>query len=100
MLHTIHIAGIPHRVLDLSLLSVGQQLTLVREPSNPYDPNAIKVLVPANEEKGTPLVHLGYIPKTETNFFASLPHVYIHSIRPNDKWREVTIGNEAPKGAK
>lgn len=87
MTHTTHIAGIPHRKPDLSLLAVGDKLNLVAEPHNVYDPNAIKVMSPAG-------VHLGYIPKTETNFFRDLSHVYIHSIQPQSRWQEVTIGNE------
>lgn len=95
MLHTTHIAGIPHRNPDLSKLSVGQQLQLLPEPDNKFDPNAIRVLTYPTQD--SPPVHLGYIPKTETNFFVGMPHVFIHSITPQNKWKEVTIGNEALK---
>lgn len=86
MTHITHITGIPHRKPDLSKLSVGQKLTLVAEPHNAFDPNAIKIMSDA--------VHLGYIPAKETVFFRDLPHVFIHSIQPQNKWREVIVGNE------
>lgn len=88
MQHTTHIAGIPHRNPDLTHLSVGQELQLVPELDNKYDPNAIKVL--AGD------VFLGYIPKMETQFFRDLSHVYIVAIQPTVKWKEVLISNEKP----
>lgn len=88
MLHTTHIAGIPHRKPVLGLLKVGEVLRLQPEPDNKFDPNAIKVLAKSDS------VFLGYIPKTETNFFKDCRFVFIHSIQPNAKGKEVTIGNE------
>lgn len=90
MLHTTHIAGIPHHKPDLSVLSVGQELQLVPEPDNKFDPNAIKVFSSID-------TFLGYIPKTETNFFREYSTVFIHSIQPQTKWAEVTISNEPPQ---
>lgn len=94
MLHTTHIAGIPHRKPDLGQLKVGESLALVPEPDNKFDPNAIRVVT---RENAGPPIHLGYIPKTETNFFKDYNYVFIHSIRPDDRWHEVTIGNEPPQ---
>jgi len=42
-------------------LKGGERFLLVREPTNPHDPNAIKVMLDG--------IHLGYVPATETQFF-------------------------------
>lgn len=89
MPHTTHIAGIPHRNPDLSKLSVGQELSLVPEPENKFDPNAIKVMADSS--------HLGYIPKMETQFFRDISTVYITTIQPTVKWKEVLVSTEKPE---
>lgn len=38
------------------------QMVLEEEPQNPYDPEAVKVLVPLTDGSA---FHLGYLPKTE-----------------------------------
>lgn len=40
-------------------LQTGDQVTLIREPNNPYDPNAIAVML-----------HLGYVPKASAALLA------------------------------
>lgn len=78
------IAGIPHRKPDLSVLHIGDPVTLIPEPTNAYDPNAIKVLSAAG-------VHLGYIPKTDTSFARGVEKMKIVRVEPADKWNEVHI---------
>lgn len=90
MNHTTHIAGIPHRNPDLTKLAVGEKLFLVPEPENKFDPNAIKVVSDSS-------VHIGYIPKMETQYFRDLPCVYITAIQPNVKWKEVLVSNVKPE---
>lgn len=78
-----HIAGIPHRKPLLSQLKVGDIVNLVHEPSNPHDPNAIKIIC-----AGVPL---GYIPKDETQFWREYANAKIIEIDPLRKWSEVII---------
>lgn len=87
-MHITTIAGIPHRKPDLSLLKVGDEVSLVLEPDNKFDPNAIKVVHNT--------IHLGYIPRMETGQIAGITTMFIHAIEPEKKWKEVTIGTEAP----
>ena len=60
-------------VMLLRGLPPGTQLTLVREPDNQYDSNAIKVMYdgtsPIKEER-VPTRHLGYVPKTDNEALA------------------------------
>lgn len=77
------IAGMPHRKPDLSVLSIGTEVTLVAEPHNAFDPNAIKVM-----HNG---VHLGYIPKTDTYMVSGVAKMKVVRIAPEDKWNEVHI---------
>lgn len=86
--HTCHIAGIPFRKPNLSLLAVGDEVFLVPEPDNKFDPNAIKVI----HKSGW----LGYIPKLETGQVSGVAQMFIHKIEPADKWNEVIIGTERP----
>lgn len=60
-----------HRAaVDAGWLVHGAKVELVREPSNPYDENAIKVLVVHEAGSNTPM-QIGYIAK---NFAADLSH--------------------------
>ncbi len=78
-----HIAGIPHRKPNFSLLTIGDSVRLVPEPDNKFDPNAIRVL------HGD--TFLGYIPKMETAEWRSASSATIVEIQPNRKWSEVII---------
>jgi hypothetical protein len=65
MNHIFFIAGVQFRPRDeinraVKQLEVGGELTLEREPTNKYDPNAVKILF--IEEDGTEFF-LGYVPK-------------------------------------
>lgn len=92
-MHTTTIAGIPHRKPDLSLLKVGDEVRLIAEPDNKFDPNAIRVF--HNIHSDLP-VHLGYIPRMETGLVAGVSTMFIHKIEPQNKWKEVTISTEVP----
>lgn len=82
---TMHIAGIPHRKPDLSVLKVGDLVSFVPEPTNAYDPNAVKIL-----HSG---VHLGYVPKDLclTVLGARISEATIVKLDPSTKWREVIV---------
>lgn len=82
-----YIAGVPHRKPDLSDLKIGNFVTLEPEPTNEYDPNAIKVWYNG--------VHLGYIPKKMTEAIKHLTKMTITSINPEAKWQEVELEGDA-----
>ena len=87
---TTSIAGIPHRKPNLAAVLVGDEVTLVPEPDNAFDPAAIKVMHNDN--------HLGYIPRTETSMFQP-PYfpLYVIDVQPSRKWKEVYISTQAPE---
>jgi hypothetical protein len=61
----------------LPLLPEGQPLILEPEPTNPFDPDAVKVLVDMTDSKYrnmgfASVIHLGYVPRSRgTNFGAN-----------------------------
>jgi hypothetical protein len=59
LVHTTLTAGLPHHEAKSVWddMRAGDRLTLVREPDNPHDPNAVRV-----EWKG---VMLGYLPRED-----------------------------------
>lgn len=83
------IAGIPHRKPNMSLFHVGEEVRLRPEPDNKFDPNAIMVLLPLDD--GAEL-HVGYIPRTDTEMIAGLPSLFIKSV-DGPKWSEVELAN-------
>lgn len=87
-----HIVGIPHRK-PAKLPPVGTIVTLVHEPTNAYDPNAIKVMWDG--------IHLGYIPKNETATVKSFgwTEMRVAECVPKRKWSEVMI-EDVPKEEK
>ena len=58
-MRTYSIVGMNHRKSEefVAALQPGAEATLVREPSNPFDPNAIAVWIDGK--------HVGYIPKKQ-----------------------------------
>ena len=60
------IVGMNHRNTEVIVdaLAVGTVLTLVREPTNKYDPNAVMVWADG--------IHIGYIPRTQNKPLAAL----------------------------
>lgn len=59
------------KLAALSSHQNGAYLTLRREPSNPYDSNAIQVLAHITTKDGTPSVFaIGYVPKAKAVWMA------------------------------
>lgn len=81
----IFVAGVPHRKPDLSKLTIGSKVSLVTEPENKFDANAIKVCYGA--------IHLGYVPKMETQNVKNLKatEATIVEIVPERKWSEIVL---------
>ena len=65
---SFNVAGFQHwdGALVLSELKPGMQLTLVPEPDNPYDPNAVAILFQG--------VKLGFVPADKNALLAQLLH--------------------------
>lgn len=85
-----HIAGIPHRK-PAALPTVGDVVLLVSEPTNEYDPNAIKVMwIPYGSDDPS---HLGYIPKVDTATVRQFgwTEMKVVEVVPERKWSEVII---------
>lgn len=64
MSNTLRIAGFSHRQAELSQLSLfdTHQAQLIRDPQNPFDANAIKVLVDD--------LHIGFVPAKQAAIMA------------------------------
>jgi HIRAN domain len=90
MTYTCPIAGIPHRK-PIRLPEVGDTITLEPEPTNPYDPNAIKCMFDMGGEAG--VVHIGYIPKIETATVRGfgITSMKVQEVVPTRKWTEVIL---------
>ncbi len=59
--HSFFIAGVQHHQLRSCLdeMNVGDRMILVLEPTNPYDPNAVRIEYSAHDSQ----VMCGYVPK-------------------------------------
>lgn len=86
------VAGVPHRFPDegdrknkLGALHLNQEAVLEPEPTNAFDPNAIRVMIDG--------VCYGYIPKTMTGWIkqAELKIMYVVSVNPENKWSEIIL---------
>lgn len=63
----IPVSGVSFKQHELRLIVEGEQVTLERDPKNPYDANAIKVLAHNN-------THIGWVPKNlNTRFHGEGP---------------------------
>lgn len=62
------VAGVTYegRQQIIEEMIVGQDLVLIAEPTNPYDPNAIGVWCCWDEYKGWRRELIGYVPKEQT----------------------------------
>lgn len=98
-----YVAGTPHRVKDGSLtdpfrLAAGDEMTLVPDPNNPFDPNAIKVIHKSTEQDcgfvpavATPVLHAAFARGDDLE-------VRILDVNFTDskrKWKEIIIQVEA-----
>ena len=68
MKRTFFVAGVqfrPRHEIDSAskLMNVGDQLGLVPEPENKFDPNAVKIEYNTETANGVETVFLGYVPK-------------------------------------
>ena len=68
MKRTFFVAGVqfrPHHEIDSAskLMDVGDQLGLVPEPENKFDPNAVKIEYNTETADGIVSTFLGYVPK-------------------------------------
>ena len=91
MLYESSIAGTPHSKPDFSVLTVGEIISLVSEPENKFDPNAIRVQTALG-------MKLGYIRKAETGLVRELKltTLRITQLCPERKWSEIAVeGGEA-----
>jgi hypothetical protein len=77
-------------------LPVGQRYHLEREPSNPHDPNAVKVLVEDYQygRRKPRTYHLGYIPrKWSGTVSAALKNNQLHvwATKQDNNWGTISI---------
>jgi len=77
-------------------LKAGQRYRLEREPSNPYDPNAVKVLVEDYQygRRKPRTYHLGYIPrKWSGTVTAVLKNNQLHTwaVKKDNHWGTISI---------
>jgi len=72
---TISVVGMQHRMLPETRRIVAArvkeigpvEVELIREPENPHDPNAIKVIIDAGPYKN---MHIGYVPRRVAEILA------------------------------
>ncbi len=76
---TTTLAGIQFKKQDWESYHVADLVTLVPEPSNPYDPNAIKVI---HDKTG---IHIGYIPKVSTSGWKEVSGAALSHVDPSDR---------------
>jgi hypothetical protein len=77
-------------------LPKGQRYLLEREPSNPHDPNAVKVLVEEYQygRRKPRTYHLGYIPrKWSGTVSAALKNNRLHvwAVKPDENWGTICV---------
>jgi len=60
----VPVAGVSRRQEEVIrfINGTGHELSLIREPSNPADPNAIKVVARWSEDAHQQSAHIGYVP--------------------------------------
>lgn len=64
--HAFFIAGVQHHQMNevMDVLKEGMTLELIPEPTNKFDPNAVKIIFEGFRDEKTELhVMLGYVPK-------------------------------------
>lgn len=85
-----NVAGLSHSKPDMSMLTPSNQLHLIPEPTNEYDPRAIRVVHPAAGK-------LGYIPKESTECIHSAwanqfdVECFIKEVLPGARYDKVII---------
>lgn len=66
MNHLFYIAGVQYRPKEdinkaMKIIKVGDELDLIPEPTNKFDPNAVQICYEDLESPN--FIHLGYVPK-------------------------------------
>jgi hypothetical protein len=78
-------------------LAVGQTVLLVPEPTNPFDPDAIKVVT--LDDNDQPAHHIGYVPRKQTElvreFQANYPEAFCALTIPNGRFSTFTLFEDA-----
>lgn len=96
--YEFYVAGVQHHGLKnvIDELSEGIELALELEPTNQYDPNAIKILFDSIEQNGR--VMIGYVPGKRsaevTDFYvkAILPICEVTRLSPEAKpWQQIMV---------
>ena len=77
-------------------LSAGQRYRLEREPSNPYDPSAVKILIEGYRygRRKPQTYHLGYIPrKWSGTVSAALKNSQLHvwAVKRDSNWGTISV---------
>lgn len=74
-------------------LAPGQTVLLVPEPTNPFDPDAIKVVT--MDDADQPAHHIGYVPRKLTDyvrdFQADYPQAFCALTVPNGRFSTFTL---------
>ena len=80
------IAGTPHCRPNFDALKVGEIVSLVPEPENRFDPNAIRVQTALG-------MKLGYVKRTDTEQVRQmkLTTLVITQLCPERKWSEIAV---------
>ncbi len=100
MKRTFFVAGVqfrPRHEIDSAskLMNIGDQLGLVPEPENKFDPNAIKIEFNTETADGVKSVFLGYVPKKYSSEVAALLDVdldlecVVEEVNPQGKTYEM-----------
>ena len=100
-LYEFYVAGVQHHKLHTCIkeISVGDVLTLTPEPSNRFDPNAIRIEYPSLNQDTE--IMLGYIPKAKGDYSSKVSaalmigniHCEVLEINPGAKpWEQLKVG--------
>lgn len=70
-LYEFYVAGVQHHQLKTCIneVQVGDELEMIPEPTNKYDPNAIQLLYPTGDEEFT---MVGYVPASKGEYSAKV----------------------------
>lgn len=68
-IYEFYVAGIQHHQLHTCIdqVKVGDELTLELDPTNRFDPNAVKILFEKNKDKDQ-YIMLGFVPKAKGDY--------------------------------
>ncbi|MFA5037908.1 MAG: HIRAN domain-containing protein [Candidatus Izemoplasmatales bacterium] len=99
MKRSFYVAGVqfrPRHDIDsaVKLMNVGDQLGLVPEPKNKFDPNAVKIIAEIEKEE----YFLGYVPKKFSSEISALMEIggelkcVVEAVNPDAKaWEKIKV---------